>query len=230
MKLVTACWLFLAALAHAAGLEFENPFNEVHAAPDAKTMTSDFKFTNKSSTASVISKADPTCSCTKVEVSGGKLNYAPGESGLIRVTLDMGNFSGTVDKEVPIWIDNDPPQKPSVVLKIRVHIPILVEIEPKTLKWDIDGKGGPQTIKIAMHGEKPIKILNVNATSGVFTNEIKTIEEGAKYELVVTPKSVKDPALCVIRIETDCSIPKHRTQQAFAVVRKPMPSDTAAKP
>ena len=230
MKLVTACWLFLAALAHAAGLEFENPTNEVHAAPDAKTLVSDFKFTNKSKTMSAISKADPTCSCTKVEVSGGKLQYAPGESGLIRVTLDMGNFSGTVDKEVPIWIDDDPPQKPSAVLKIRVHIPVLIEIEPKTLKWDIDGKGGPQTIKITMHGEKPIKVLNVTATSDVFTHQLKTIEEGSKYELVVTPQKVKDPALCVIRIETDLSIAKYKTQQAFAVVRKPMPSDTAAKP
>ncbi len=230
MKLVTVCWLFLAALAQAAGLEFENPTNEVNAAPDATTLTSEFKFTNKSNTVSVISKADPTCSCTKIEVSGGKLQYAPGESGVIRITLDMGNFSGTVEKEAPIWIDDDPPQKPSVVLKMRVHIPVLVEMEPKTLKWDIDGKGGPQTIKINMRGEKPIKVINVSASSEVFTHELKTIEEGSKYELIVTPQNVKDPALCVIRIETDCSIPKHRIQQAFAVVRKPMPSDTAAKP
>jgi hypothetical protein len=59
---------------------------------------------------------------------------------------------------------------------------------------------------------------------------LKTVEEGKKYDLVVTPGSIDAPGLAVIRIETDCGISKHRVQQAFAVVRKPSPPQTPLKP
>jgi hypothetical protein len=221
MKIALASWFALVVCAGAAGLEFSQPVKEVNAAADAATVTESFEFKNQGDKPVTIIKADATCSCLKAEISGGKLKYAPGESGVVRVTFEMGNFSGTVDKMVAIWLDGDPEDKPSRSVTVRVHIPVLVAIEPKTVKWEIGAQATPQTIQIRMAEGQTIHVTGVKSSSELFSTEIKTLEEGRKYDLVVTPTAMTGPGLGVIRIETDCAVSKHRTQQAFAVVRKP---------
>lgn len=230
MKFAIAIWLTLVGFVHAAGLEFTDLLKEVHANADVATVTADFNFTNKGDKPVTIAKTDPGCSCLKVEISGGKLKYGPGESGVVRATFDMGNFSGTVDKMVALWIDDDPADRPSMKLTVRVHIPVLVAVEPKTVKWEIGGKPGPQTIQIRMAEGKPIRVTGVKSSSDAFACEVKTLEEGKKYDLVVTPLAMNVPGMAVIRIETDCALSKHKVQQAFAVVRKATPATAAAKP
>lgn len=230
MKIVTSLWMVLAAFAQAAGLEFKELVKEVNAGANSATITADFEFTNKSDKIVTIAKSDPGCSCLQVQISGGKLKYGPGESGVIRTTFDMGNFSGTIDKMVAVWLDDDGPDKPSVRLTIRVHIPVLVSLEPKTVTWNIGAKAEPQTIRIRMAEGKSIHIVGVKSSSGSFKTEVKTIEDGKQYDLVVTPGETGAPGIGVLRIETDCDIAKHKIQQAFAVVRKPTLGETQAKP
>jgi hypothetical protein len=230
MKPALYIWLALAVLLQAAGLEFESLTQEVHAPADASVVTADFNFTNKSDKPVTITNSDPGCSCLSVQVSGGKLKYAPGESGMLRATFEMGNFSGTVDKVIALWIDNDPADKPSMALTVQVHIPVLVTLEPKTLRWDLHGKSEPKVIEIRMTEDKPIKVLGIKPSTPAFRCELKVLEEGRKYDLVVTPLSVDQSALCVIRIETDCKIARHRIQQAFAVVAKPPQPVSVKKP
>jgi Protein of unknown function (DUF1573) len=228
MKFALAILLTLSSLSQAGVLEFKELTKEEKAPVDATTVTSDFAFTNKTDKPVSIAKSDPGCSCLKVQVSGGKLKYAPGESGIIQTIFDVGNATGTVEKAVAIWLDNDPPDKPSLHLRINIHIPVLVGLEPKTLSWDIGGKPEPQTIHIKMAEGNSINITGVNAKDS-FTCELKTIEKGAKYDLVVTPKTTDVPDLGIIRIETDSRIAKQKTQQAFAVVRKPLPGKDVSK-
>ena len=233
MKIVMVIWLTLAALAQAVGLEFEQLVTEVHAPADAATVTADFKFTNKSDKPVTISKSDPGCSCLKVQVAEGKLRYAPGESGLIRTTFEMGNFSGTVDKMIALWLDDAPENSPTMRLTVRVHIPVIVAVESepgkKTVQWEIGGKADPQVIHIVMAEGHTIHVTGVTASSQAFSHTLKTVEKGKKYDLIVTPLDINTPGMSVIRIETDCPISKHRTQQAFAVLRKPTPADAANK-
>ena len=230
MKIACGMWLALMAMVQAGGLVFPEILKEVHASADAESVTTDFEFTNRSDKPVAIAKYDSGCSCMAVMVKDGKLRYAPGESGLIRTVFKMGNFAGVVDKMVALWIDNDPVDNPSLSLTVRVNIPVLVSLEPKTLKWDLDGKGEPQTIKIRMNYDKPIRVTGVTATSESFKTELKTVEEGKSYDLIVTPQDIKTPGLGIFRIETDCPLEKHRIQQAFASVRRPSPSVAAPKP
>lgn len=228
MKILSGIWLAIAVFAQGGGLEFTETLKEIHAEADASIVTTEFHFTNKGDKPVFITKSDTGCSCLKVEISGGKLKYAPGESGVVRTTFEMGNFSGTVDKMVALWLEDDPEDKPSTRLTVRVHIPVLVGLEPKTVKWELGAKAEPQIIRIQMAGGKPIHVTGVTSSSESFACELKTVEEGKKYDLVVTPRNIDAPGMSVIRIETDCAISKHRLQQAFAVMRKS--SQTTAKP
>jgi hypothetical protein len=221
MKFVLGIWLALAAFLHAGRLEFESRLREVHASADAVTVIADFNFKNTSDKPVSIANTDSGCSCLGVEVSGGKLSYAPGESGLIRATFEVGNFSGIVDKVIALWLDKDPLDQPSQTLTVRVHVPVLVVLEPKTVRWDLNGKPEPQTIGIRMAEGETIRVLSVKSSSPGFSLDLKTLEEGRKYDLVVTPLAMTAPSLAVVRIETDCKIARHKTHQGFAVVAKP---------
>lgn len=209
-------------MVHGAALDFPSLLKEVHAPAEAKTVAVEFDFTNRSDKPVQVSRYDPTCSCMSVSIKEGKLRYEPGESGVIRAEFDMGNFSGEVDKAVAVYLNDDPDGKPSVVLVTRVHIPVLIGLEPKTQKWSIGGPAESKTIRVTMNHTKPIRIVGVTSSSEAFKHEIKTVEEGKTYDLVLTPVETKSPALAIFRIETDCDIAKHRMQQAFAVIRKPV--------
>jgi hypothetical protein len=230
MKALLAIWLTLSCLLPAAGLDFPETLKEIHAPADAKTVSANFIFTNRSDKAVTVREYKSTCSCMAVKIKDGKLRYAPGESGLIRADFDMGNFSGEVDKVVALWLDEDRADKPSLTLTVRVHIPVLVAMEPKTVKWDLDGDISPQTIRIEMKHTRPIRIKTVTSSSETFQHELKTIEEGKTYELEITPKTVKSPGLAILRIETDSELEKQKIQQVFAVIRKPTPAEAAGKP
>lgn len=215
-----ACILLaIAALAHSAPLKFAETLREVHAPADVKSVTTDFTFTNHSNKPVTISRYESACSCMKVEISDAKLRYAPGESGTIRAEFDMGNFSGEVDKTIAIWLDGDPKDKPSITLTARVHIPVIVNIEPKTVKWPLNSKASAQTITITMQDNKPVRITKVSSSSENFRHELKTITDGKSYELAITPIDLSSPTLAIFRIETDCTISKHKIQQTFAVIR-----------
>jgi len=230
MKIAFAIWLALLACSHAAGLDFTETRKELHAPPEAKVVTMDFDFTNRTDKPVTIRKYDAACSCVSVKIQGGKLRYEPGESGVVRTEFDMGNFVGAVDKSVLMWLDDDTEAKPSTILNVHVVIPNIVSLEPKTLKWEVNGKPNPQTIRINMTHTKPIKIVSISCTSKAYSHDLKTIEEGKSYELVVTPLDVTTPGLAIYRLTTDCQIDKFKVQQAFAQVRKPVPATTASKP
>lgn len=230
MKIICGIWLSFMTFGQAAGLDFPLALKEIHAPPDVKSVIADFDFTNRSNQPVTVSKYEATCSCMSVKIQDGKLIYAPGESGTLRAEFDMNNFTGSVDKVVAVWLDRDPPDKPSLSLTVRVHIPVLVSLTPKTVKWDVDGKGEPQTIHITMNHNRPIRITSVTTSSDAFKQELKTVEDGKIYDLIITPLAIHSPGLGIIRIETDCDIPKHRIQQAFASVRKSKPLESNSRP
>lgn len=230
MKTIFLACIALSPFLHATELDFAQTLKEIHAPADVDKVTADFEFTNRSDKPVRVVKYDAACSCMAVTVRDGKLKYAPGESGLIRAVFEMGNFSGTVDKVVALWLDDDPADKPSVSLTVRVHIPVLVSLEPKTLKWELNGDASPQIIRITMNETSPIRVTGVTSSSPAFKPELKTIEEGKSYELLITPTAIQTPGLGILRIETDAANAKHRLHQAFAVVRKMTPAEAAAKP
>lgn len=224
MKISSILWLLLATVIHAGTLTFPETRKELHAPAEVKTVTCDFEFTNRSNQPVTIRQFNGACSCMSVQVKDSKLRYLPGESGTVRTIFDMGNFSGAVDKTVALWLDHDPEDQPSISLTVHVIIPVLVLLEPKTLKWDLNGKPDPQTIHITMAHSQPIKVLSINSSSEAYSYQLKTITEGKSYDLTITPLDIQSPSLAIFRINTDCSIEKFKIAQAFAQVRKLLPA------
>jgi hypothetical protein len=223
MKALPFLLLLLATFPASAGLEFETPAIKVDADLNDKLVTRDFKFTNSGEKAIKITQADAGCSCLGVEVAEGKFSYAPGESGVLRATFEIGSFQGTVDKQINVWLEGDPEEKPSIALTMSVHIPVIIKIEPKSVKWKVGDPAEPKVIDIAMDYERPIHVTSVATSNESFSAELITIEDGKHYQIKVTPqKGTASAGLNIVRIETDADIERQRVQQAFAVISAPL--------
>jgi hypothetical protein len=78
-----------------------------------------------------------------------------------------------------------------------------------------------KTIEITMKHEEPIHVTSVNSVNPNFEIELKTVEAGKRYELLVRPTNTDTQRIGLITIETDCAIKRHANQRAFTVVRTP---------
>ncbi len=221
MKRVIGLWLGFAGFLSAGTLTFQETEKVVNATPADSAISVDYAFTNNTGKPVTLDRATGNCSCTSVDISGGKTSYAPGESGVLRANFDIGNFQGGVDKIITVWLDGAPESKPSQQLKLRVNIPVLIEMEPKSVKWDIGESPEAKKVEIRINGEKPIHVLSVSASRPDFTHELKTIEDGKRYELIVKPVKTEAPGIAIFKVVTDSAIERQKTQQAFAVVKRP---------
>ena len=209
-------FLFLTAILQAGDLKFEKDIYEAKVGFKDAEVISDFKFTNTSSKAITIKHVEPGCSCVTVEFFGGKTTYIAGESGVMRVKFKLDNVQGTVDKPILIYLSNDPEDQPSTKVTFRIHIPIAVSLDTKTLSWNINSKPETKTLRLTNNYDKPVHITSVSTTNENITAEIVTIEDGKSYEIRVTPKSTAAGGLCIILIKNDIEIERFRSQQAFA--------------
>lgn len=218
MKGISACFLALALPLAAGSLTFEKTTVESELAFDATTADFDFKFKNEGTEAVVIENLKPSCDCLKLSIQGGMM-IAPGKEGVIRATMDTAALTGIVDKPFAVFLKGDPAGKPSQVLTVHAKIPELVSIEPKAVTWDIGGDAAPKKVTVTMNHSSPIKIISVTGANAQFKQELKTIEEGKKYEITITPAAVAAHATGVIRVVTDCTYPRHKAHSVFAVVK-----------
>lgn len=220
MKWFVAIWLLGMSLAQGAGLTFSEVRKPLEVGPESNTTSADFTFKNDTDQAVVIRKYKADCSCMSVEIKGAKLRYEPGESGVVRANFDVSAITGSVEKTAMLWLDQDSEEKPSVRLTVDLHIQELIKLEPKSVKWELNDKAQPQVIRIEVAQGQTIKLGDVKASNPMFKSELKVLEEGKRYELVVTPSQTTSPGLCVFRIETDSKYERYKTLQAFAVIRK----------
>jgi hypothetical protein len=228
MKFPLICWL-AACLPLAAGtLKFEQTRKEVTVSNEEKTVTVDYAFKNESDSDALIEKYDAGCPCATVGVKDSKMSYKPGETGTVRIVFDLGMVPGTMDKAVAIFLKGDPINHPSVTLATHIVVPELVRVEPKSLMWDVGSKPEPKTVTVTMKHSEPIKIVSMSGADPRFKQELKTIEEGKKYEVVITPAATDKVGMGVVHLETDCKFDRHRSQRVFMVIRQPLAKQAAA--
>lgn len=220
MKRALLLFWFAAAASAFGGLAFDETSKSAAVPQDAQSTTFDFTFTNTGDKPVKIDRYDAGCTCVTVALQGGKLSYKPGEKGVLRAVYDVTAFSGKNSREVKIWLDGAPEAKPSTVLSLQVDIPTPVLMEPKTLIWEAGSAPDSKTTTITVSGDQPIRALRASSGEGKFSTELKTIEEGRKYELVVTPRSTGELGAASIRVNTDSTNKKYEVLMAFAAVRK----------
>lgn len=204
----------------AATLNFETKKIETTLEPDAKTKSIAYRFENKTEEAIEIAEIATQCTCISVKFKDDKKIYKPGEKGEVVADFEVGDLSGTVEKEVVVWLKGDPRDKPSIILTAAFTIPELVAVTPRTLTWEMGGPATPKSYNITVTHAKPVHLTGVTCNDANFGHELKTIRDGWEYELIVRPAQASQTSFGIFNITTDCDVARFARITAFAVVRQ----------
>lgn len=132
-----SCHFFWAAVlsatliqaAAAPKIEFENTVYDFGKTSGAETVSGKFKFKNAGDAVLILQPPKAPCGCTVPSLP--KHDYAPGESGVLDFSLNLGKSKAVVSKTITVT-SNDP-QTPDVVLTLKADYSPLFEINPVSL-------------------------------------------------------------------------------------------------
>lgn len=200
-----------------AGAAFRFEQNLVEVTPDfgQERVTAVFRFKNEG-TAGTVRSIETSCGCLSAE--SDKRSYAPGESGEVKATFNVKGLSGSVERSIT-FVSGAKGEAP-VRLAVRVHVPALLEIEPKMLHWALGEAPAPKVFKITMQGPDPVRIKSASSSRRNVSTAVRMLVEGRSYEIEVKPENTSEALLGMVRIETDSRFREHQKQMAFFRVDK----------
>ena len=172
------CSAALSAGAFAAGvpqIQFDQTLYDFGKTSQVATVAGVFKFKNTGESTLVLEAPKPSCGCTVAELKPNIL--APGATGELAFTLNLGLYRATLEKRIAV-VSNDP-KTPEVSLVIKVDYTPLYEISPMTLAPSL-AFGTNDTTEFATLTRtdgKPLRILRLDSSKPWIT---ATMEPGAK--------------------------------------------------
>lgn len=143
----------------------------------------EFRFTNTGNSTLKIGDIVPNCGCTPFELA--KKEYAPGESGTLKVNYFSDTQRGQTTKQLAIHTNDR--TRPEITLAVKASIVMMVDHEPKTLSLSLkkENAGCPQ-ITITSTDNQPFSIKSFKSTANSITADFNPSEMATKF--VIQPK------------------------------------------
>lgn len=160
--------------------------------------TFEFQFRNTGNELISILETKSSCSCFLPKLE--KTEYAPGESGILKVEAHLNGREGRINKSIEVTT-SDHPNKPHK-LSIDVRIPQGYKLSSRRLLWK-EGDKGSKTCTLTNPSKTPIKLASASSSSSAFEVELKEIRPGFEYRLHVLPRNGSSQVRAVITISTE---------------------------
>ena len=116
----------------------------------------------------------------------------------------------SAQKLTPITITTDLPyarhQTQTVYIQVapKRGTALPVRLEPGLVWWELDEPPKSKTIRVtAPDDEKSIAIESVDVSSNAFSVELKVVEAGKEYQLIVTPADTSQLATAMMQLKLD---------------------------
>ena len=141
--------------------------------------TGEFKFTNTGDSSLEILKVERCCG---VVTTLSKEEYAPGESGVLKVEYGATYQPGLMRRQ--IYVNSNDKATPRVTLTIKAEIVRKISSEPEKLKLFLDEENaGCPKITLTSLDNQPFSITAFKSTAGCITAEIDSSVEATKFVL-----------------------------------------------
>ncbi|MBX3394750.1 MAG: DUF1573 domain-containing protein [Phycisphaerae bacterium] len=188
----------------------------------------EFKFKNTGTGPLEILAVRPGCGCT----TSGEFDkiLAPGATGRIPVKMSTARFSGSVTKTVAVHT-NAPGVDGLIVLTLNGTVNPLIVIEPTKVEFgslkltDVAGKTLTGSFTITNQIEDPLELKDLTSSNPNFKAEMKELEPGRKFEVVVTMGGALRTGSNGANIDVNTNFPDMATIRVPAAVYLNSPVD-----
>ena len=143
----------------------------------------EFKFKNTGDALLRIGKIRCPCGCTVAQLP--KKEYAPGESGVVKITYSVGRYPGSTTKSCPV--PSNDKKRPTVRLTIKARIAMKVEHQPTRLNFLLNKENaGCPEITLTGRDKQPFAITRFKSTGDSITADYDPSLKATKF--VLKPK------------------------------------------
>jgi limonene-1,2-epoxide hydrolase len=140
----------------------------------------EFKFTNTGSALLKITNVSKSCGCTPFTLT--KKQYAPGESGAIKITYHASGSPTSITKR--LYVSSNDKEKPKVTLTIKAEIVAKVNHKPEKLNLLLKSENaGCPEITLTSRDKQPFTIKHLAATGNVITADYDPLVKATKFIL-----------------------------------------------
>jgi len=199
-----------------AALVWENPEVDLHPTLSDKTAVAHFKYKNTGDKPIKITQVQPSCGCTTA--APPKDPVAPGGSGEIVATFNIGDRTGEQTKTIQVRTDE--PNAQGTALTLKATIPRLLEYTPAFLYWRLGEEHAPKTIEVKI-GDFPVTKLDVTSSDPAIKIESAAVPNEKAFRITVTPGAGDHPINAALKIQPD--FPKDAPKTFYANVRVDAP-------
>ncbi|MCB9856685.1 MAG: DUF1573 domain-containing protein [Phycisphaerales bacterium] len=205
---------------------FETPVYDFGQARAGTEITHDYKFKNTGTGDLEILRVKPGCGCT---TAGEHTKIVkPGGEGVIPIKLKPGDHAGPVNKRITVST-NIPGKDSTIILEIKGTVWSPVQVTPRSAAFgrltpDRAAAGTTRTLTIVNNLDAAMKPGAVSSSNDGFVGELKPLEDGKKYELIVTltDKIVGGNNSAKLMFDTGLEDPKSVDVQAYAFMSPPV--------
>jgi hypothetical protein len=179
--LAVALWIAaICVAAHAEGapkIQFDQTLYDLGKTSQVTTVSGVFKFKNLGDAILKVEPPKPSCGCTVAALKPDTL--APGETGELSFTLNLGLNRAVLQKHIAVH-SNDP-RTPDVSLTIKVDYTPLYELTPVTLSPNLafGASDATQFTTLTRTDGKPLRIARLDASQPWIT---ATVEPDGKAD------------------------------------------------
>lgn len=208
-----ACSLAAAPLS-AWALDWERREQAVRIAPLQDEVEVEFPFVNARAQPVTITDVQTNCDCLEARAEPRRI--APGARGVVRARFSVGDRLGVYERAVLVLTDEGPPP---VRLAVKVDVPAVAEISPRTVSWEANAPADARAIEITVAPEVWINFSAAVSTGPGFAVRLEPLEEGRLYRVHVSPESTARRASTAIRIRGTARSGREIVVSAYAYVR-----------
>ncbi len=216
-------------------IKFDRMFHDFGDIVEGSVQATSFQFINTGTGVLRIAALKPSCECTVPEVLGGKMEYAPGESGILNVVLNAPKRKGSVTQSV--CISSNDTLHPDTIVRLQADIPLEVRITPGTIQLTLADRSMPewtldQAITVSSVDHRPFAITGVISRGDVFVVDFDPQHVAVTHTLHARVKSeslrrqpsgdlvfeVSHPLCKSVRLEYDC-VPEVQITPSIVIFR-----------
>jgi copper(I)-binding protein len=176
--------LAAAAIATGPKIQFATPVHDFGKARSGDPVKYTYIFTNIGDQLLILTNVQPQCGCTAA--GEWTRQVEPGKTGNIPIQFNTANYGGMVVKQVTVTC-NDKSQ-PTLFLQLKGTVYKPFEINPQFAVINIppDAETASIVVNITNNMDEPLSLSAPESNNRAFAAELKTIQPGKGYQLIVS--------------------------------------------